>query len=54
LLSLSAGLLYAYFNINYSKIIYQPPTLDNAGKITYIDDVGVYYKYTVQKLLKKV
>lgn len=30
------------------KIVIQYPTPENAGKITYIDDAGVCYRYRAQ------
>lgn len=50
LTSLAVGLLYAYLTTPYPKIVYKYPTPYNAGKITYIDDANVCYKYKVTKV----
>ena len=50
LIALSIGLLYTYLTTPYPQIVYKYPTPYNAGKITYVDDANVCYKYKVQKV----
>ena len=49
LIALSVGLLYTYLYKPKPEIVFKYPTQDNAGKITYIDDAGVCYKYRVDR-----
>lgn len=49
LISLAIGLLYVYLTTPYPQIVYKYPTPYNAGKITYVDDADVCYKYRVDK-----
>jgi hypothetical protein len=48
LIALFIGLLYTYLTAPYPTIIYKYPTPLNAGKITYVDDAGVCYKYKAE------
>jgi len=50
LFSLGIGLLYTYLTTPYPKIVYKYPTPYNAGKITYVDDANVCYKYKVTQV----
>lgn len=50
LFALGIGLLYTYLTTPYPKIVYKYPTPYNAGKITYIDDANVCYKYKVTQV----
>ncbi len=47
LIALAVGLLYTYLSAPKPEIVFKYPTPDNAGKITYVDDAGVCYKYKV-------
>jgi hypothetical protein len=47
LIALCVGLLYTYVSAPPPEIIVKYPTPLNAGKITYVDDAGVCYKYKV-------
>ena len=49
-LALAVGLLYTYLSTPYPKIVYKFPTPYNAGKITYVDEANVCYKYKVNKV----
>jgi hypothetical protein len=44
------GTLFAYLRISRPKIVYRYPTPWNAGKVTYIDEADVCYKYRVDKV----
>ena len=48
LMALCVGLLYTYILSPEPKVVVKYPTPLNAGKITYIDDAGVCYKYRVE------
>ena len=50
LISLCIGLLYTYVTISPPKVVIKYPTPYNAGKVTYIDQANVCYKYDVQKV----
>lgn len=45
LISLGIGIFLAYIMHPGPTIVYKYPNLTNAGKITYVDDKGVCYKY---------
>jgi hypothetical protein len=45
LIALGVGIFIAYVLLPNPTTIYKYPTPDNAGKVTYIDDTGVCYKY---------
>ena len=50
LISLSIGLLITYLLLPTPKVITRYPNLDNAGKITYVDNVGKCYKYKKEEV----
>ena len=45
--ALCIGLLFVYTTTPAPEIIIKYPTPHNAGKITYVDEAGVCYKYKV-------
>ena len=45
LISLSIGMFLTYILTPKPKIVIKYPTPYNAGKVKYIDDAGVCYKY---------
>ena len=47
--ALCVGLLYTYYTAPPPRVVIKYPTPHNAGKITYVDDAGVCYKYKVQE-----
>ena len=49
-ISFIVGLIYVYLTTVEQKTVVQYPTPYNAGKITYIDDAGVCYKYRIKKV----
>ena len=49
LVSLCIGPFYTYITAPKPDVVIKYPTPFNAGKITYIDDAGVCYKYAVKK-----
>ena len=49
-IALAVGFLYAYLTTPYPRVVYKYPTPYNAGKIVYIDDADVCYKYRVQEV----
>jgi len=49
-MALGIGLLYTYLTTPYPKIVYKFPTPYNAGKITYVDESNVCYKYKANKV----
>lgn len=48
LVSLCVGLLYTYLSAPTPQVVIKYPTPHNAGKITYVDDAGVCYRYKVE------
>ena len=50
LIALCVGLFYTYLTTPYPKIVVKYPTPYNAGKITYVDDANVCYKYSVKEV----
>jgi hypothetical protein len=44
-IAIGFGFLIAYIIVPLPTVVYKYPTLENAGKITYVDDQGVCYKY---------
>ena len=48
LMALCVGLLYTYVSTPPPHVVVKYPTPFNAGKITYVDDAGVCYKYKVE------
>lgn len=49
LLALGIGLFYTYITAPQPKIVIKYPTPFNAGKVTYIDNNNVCYKYQIKK-----
>lgn len=47
LIAFCVGLLYTYVSAPKPQIVVKYPTPFNAGKITYVDDAGVCYRYKV-------
>lgn len=45
LVSLGIGIFVTYVIRREPRIIIKYPTPENAGKITYVDDAGVCYRY---------
>lgn len=50
LISLCIGLFYTYITVPYPKIVIKYPTPFNVGKITYVDNNKVCYKYQMEKV----
>ncbi len=50
LLSLCIGLFYTYITTPYPQLIIKYPTPFNAGKITYVDNNNVCYKYQIEQV----
>lgn len=50
LIALCVGLFYTYISTPPPEIVVKYPTPFNAGKITYVDDAGVCYRYKVKKV----
>lgn len=50
LISLCIGLFYTYITTPYPHVVMKYPTPFNAGKITYVDQNNVCYKYQIQKV----
>ena len=46
-MALAVGLLYTYLTAPKPTVVIKYPTPYNAGKITYVDDAGVCYRYRV-------
>jgi hypothetical protein len=44
-IALGIGVFLAYIMNPAPKVVHKYPTVENAGKITYLDDEGVCYKY---------
>lgn len=49
LVALCVGLLYTYVSAPPQTVVIKYPTPFNAGKITYVDDAGVCYRYAVKE-----
>lgn len=49
-ISLGIGIFISYIASPQPKIIYKYPTPSNSGKVTYVDDAGVCYKYKSTKV----
>ncbi len=49
-ISLGVGIFITYLVAPDQKVIYKYPNLTNAGKITYVDDAGVCYKYKATEI----
>lgn len=50
LIALCIGLFYTYITVPYPQIVIKYPTPFNAGKITYVDNNKVCYKYQMEKI----
>ena len=51
LIALSAGLVYTYLSTPQPQIIIKYPTPFNVGKVKYVDDSGVCYRYKMNKVM---
>ena len=49
-IALGLGILIVYAINPGPKVVYKYPTQENAGKITYVDDEGVCYKYNYEEV----
>lgn len=49
-LGLCLGIYYVYITAPEPKVIIKYPTPQNAGKITYVDDSNVCYKYNTKEV----
>lgn len=50
LIALCIGLFYTYLTTPYPQVIIKYPTPFNAGKVTYVDNNNVCYKYQIEKV----
>jgi hypothetical protein len=50
LLALCVGLFYTYITAPQPQVVVKYPTPFNAGKITYVDQNDVCYKYQIKKV----
>ncbi len=50
LIALGIGMFFTYIFTPAPKIVVKYPTPYNAGKITYVDDAGVCYKYRTRSV----
>ena len=50
LVSLFLGILISYIFRKEPRIIIKHPTPENAGKITYVDDAGICYRYKAKEI----
>lgn len=50
LIALCLGLLYTYVSAPVPQVIIKYPTPFNAGKVTYVDQNDVCYKYQIKKV----
>jgi hypothetical protein len=50
LIALCVGLFYTYLTTPQPQIVVKYPTPFNAGKVTYIDQNDVCYKYQIKKV----
>jgi hypothetical protein len=48
--SLAVGIFFVYIMRKKPRIVLKQPTPENAGSVTYVDDVGVCYKYEVKEV----
>ena len=46
-IGLFLGLYYVYITAPEPKVVIKYPTPENAGKVTYMDDNNVCYKYKI-------
>jgi hypothetical protein len=51
-IALGIGIFLVYILNPIQKIVHKYPTLENAGKTTYLDDEGVCYKYHTEEVSK--
>ena len=49
-IALFIGFFIIYITAPPPKIIIKEPTIDNAGHDTYIDDVGICYRYRKEQI----
>jgi len=49
-IALIIGTILAYLRIDRPRVVYRYPTPWNAGKVTYIDEANVCYKYKVNRV----
>ena len=49
IVSFIIGLIYVHLTQAPPRVVIKYPTPHNAGKITYVDDAGVCYKYMMEK-----
>ncbi len=49
-IALAVGFLIAYMVSPRPTVVYKYPTLENAGKVTYVDNTGVCYKYKATEI----
>lgn len=49
-IALAVGFFIAYIFIPKPTVVYKYPTPENAGKITYVDNTGVCYKYKATQI----
>jgi len=47
---LAIGFFVAYMLLPKPKIVYKYPTPENAGKVTYVDNTGVCYRYKAREV----
>jgi len=50
IVSFGIGVLIVYMLRKEPRIVIKYPTPENAGKVKYVDDVGVCYKYTAKEV----
>lgn len=50
MLSFGVGVLIVYVMRKEPRVVIKYPTPENAGKVTYVDDVGVCYKYQAHEV----
>ncbi len=49
-IALVIGLIYGHLTTSPPRIVIKYPTPFNAGKVTYVDDAGVCYKYRTRSV----
>ena len=50
LVSLCVGIFISYIFRKEPRVVVKHPTPENAGKITYVDDAGICYRYRAQEV----
>lgn len=50
LIALCVGLIFTYFTAPEPQVVIKYPTPFNAGKVTYVDQNDVCYKYQMKKV----